>query len=62
MKAVKLPLKPHDLIIGVDGDEAGKLAANNLAFRATSLGWSVSLMEAPNGQDWNDVLMLEADA
>lgn len=62
MKAVKLPPKPHGLIIGVDGDEAGKLAANNLAIRATSLGWSVSLMEAPNGQDWNDILMLEADA
>jgi len=58
MKGVKLPKEPHNLIIGVDDDEAGKQAATTLATRATMLGWEVSLMRAPDGQDWNDVLML----
>jgi len=58
MKGVKLPKEPHNLIIGVDGDEAGKQAATTLATLATTLGWEVSLMQAPDGQDWNDVLML----
>lgn len=57
MKAVQIPQEPHDLIIGVDGDEAGQTVANTLATKATALGWAVSLMEAPLGQDWNDVLM-----
>jgi hypothetical protein len=57
MKAVQLPQEPHDLIIGVDGDEAGREAANALAARAAALGWSVSLMKAAEGQDWNDVLV-----
>lgn len=57
MKGVELPSKPHSLIIGVDGDEAGKRAANSLASHATALDWNVSLMEAPESQDWNDVLM-----
>jgi Toprim domain-containing protein len=56
MKGVELPKKPHKMIIGVDGDEAGREAANTLAERAAALGWSVSFMEAPEGQDWNDVL------
>lgn len=56
MKGLELPPEPHSLIIGVDGDQAGREAANTLAKRATTLGWDVSLMEAPEGKDWNDVL------
>ncbi len=62
MKAVGLPPEPYELVIGVDGDQAGREAANTLATTATALGWSVSLMEAPEGQDWNDVLISEAVA
>jgi len=57
MMGLDLPPKPHEMIIGVDGDDAGQHAANNLATRATALGWSVSLLPAPDGRDWNDVLM-----
>ncbi len=32
------------------------LPANQLATRAHALGWQVSLLPAPDGRDWNDVL------
>ncbi|MGE4612192.1 MAG: toprim domain-containing protein [Paracoccaceae bacterium] len=38
-------------------DDAGRKAAKVLARRASTLGWDVSLLKAPEGQDWNDVLM-----
>ncbi|MCV6824890.1 MULTISPECIES: toprim domain-containing protein [Halocynthiibacter] len=59
MKNISLPEQAHDLIIGSDGDPAGTRAASHLAERATALGWSVSLLQAPKGQDWNDVLLAE---
>ncbi|MEY8143094.1 toprim domain-containing protein [Falsihalocynthiibacter sp. CO-5D18] len=60
IKGLELPMLAHRLIIGGDGDEAGKRAATSLAWRATALGWSVSLMLAPRGKDWNDVLVAGA--
>jgi len=57
MKALELPKQAGELIIATDGDPAGREAGDNLANRASGLGWSVSLMPAPNGQDWNDVLL-----
>lgn len=56
MKALKLPDKPAALIIATDGDPAGREAGDKLASRAHALGWNVSMMPAPDGQDWNDVL------
>ncbi|MGJ8585425.1 MAG: DUF7146 domain-containing protein [Marinosulfonomonas sp.] len=56
MKALNLPSGSRELIIAADGDEPGAVAANSLATRATALGWQVSMMPAPDGQDWNDVL------
>ncbi|RJL00960.1 hypothetical protein D3P06_12815 [Paracoccus aestuarii] len=53
------PLIPHQLIIAPDGDKAGREAAYQLAKRASALGWTVSLLPAPDGQDWNDILMRE---
>lgn len=47
---------PHQLTIAPDGDRAGRGAAYKLAERADSLGWSVSLLSAPDGRDWNDIL------
>ncbi|SPF81139.1 DUF7146 domain-containing protein [Pseudoprimorskyibacter insulae] len=47
------------LKIASDGDAAGREAAQALAMRAHSLGWQVSMLPAPNGRDWNDVLMMK---
>jgi len=59
MKALDLPPTPGKLIVATDGDEPGCEAGNKLATRATALGWKVSLLPAPDGKDWNDVLMLK---
>lgn len=57
MAGLRLPPIPHRLTIAADGDEPGRVAANTLAERAVALGWKVSMLPAPNGTDWNDVLM-----
>lgn len=57
MKSLVLPQKPDQLIIAADGDTAGLEAANDLGERAARAGWQVILMAAPDGKDWNDVLM-----
>jgi len=44
------------LTIAPDGDGPGRAAANDLAERAHATGWAVSLLPAPDGRDWNDVL------
>lgn len=44
------------LTIAADGDDAGHAAAHKLAERATALGWTVSMLPAPLGRDWNDIL------
>ncbi|HBZ45317.1 MAG TPA: virulence-associated protein E [Maritimibacter sp.] len=54
--SVELPNEPGALIIATDGDNAGREAGDKLGLRATALGWKVSLMPAPDGKDWNDVL------
>ena len=58
MKALALPSAPGVLIVATDSDDAGAgwLAGNALAERAAARGWSVSLLPAPEGQDWNDAL------
>jgi hypothetical protein len=56
MKALRLPSEPGSLIVATDGDTAGVEAGNALASRAHAFGWEVSMMPAPDGQDWNDVL------
>lgn len=61
MENLRLPAEAGELIIAVDGDEAGRKAANALADRAYNLGWVVSLLKAPDGQDWNDVLMAQEE-
>lgn len=57
--ALRLPDRPHRLTIAADGDPVGQSAANALAERAYSLGWAVSLLPAPQGRDWNDVLTMK---
>lgn len=56
IKGLSLPPTPGRLTIAPDGDVAGREAANTLAQRASGLGWKVSLLPAPDGRDWNDVL------
>ena len=57
IKGLKLPQRLGELVIATDGDPAGWDAGNAIAKRASGLGWQVSLLPAPKGQDWNDVLM-----
>jgi len=56
IKALHLPPDPRKLVIATDGDDPGKVAGNTLARDANALGWEVSLLPAPDGKDWNDVL------
>ena len=56
MRSLKLPSQPEFLTVAADGDAPGREAAYALASRAVSLGWVVSLLPAPEGRDWNDVL------
>jgi len=60
--ALHLPPQPGRLTIAPDGDAAGRKAAQALAERADALGWQVSLLPAPEGRDWNDVIRERAAA
>lgn len=62
MKRVALPGAPARLTIATDGDDAGRDAGKALAHRATTDGWIVSLLPAPDSRDWNDVLELKGAA
>ncbi|RYH07745.1 toprim domain-containing protein [Tropicimonas sp. IMCC6043] len=62
MRAVQLPPEPGRLTIAPDGDDAGRNAAIAPAERAHALGWQVSLLPAPKGCDWNDVLTMKGNA
>lgn len=62
MKALSLPDKSALLTIATDGDEAGRQAGHALAERASILGWEVSMLPAPDGRDWNDILMMKGAA
>jgi hypothetical protein len=62
LRGLRLPPDPGRLTIAPDGDPAGRAAAHALAERAHAAGWAVSLLPAPEGRDWNDVLALKGDA
>ncbi len=57
-----LPVTTARLTIAPDGDAAGRAAAHALAERAHALGWTVSLLPAPDGRDWNDILCMKGAA
>jgi DNA primase len=59
LKSLNLPPDAGKLVIATDGDDPGRSAGNALANRAKALGWQVCLLPAPDGRDWNDVLMSE---
>jgi hypothetical protein len=56
MRGLHLLDEPGWLMIAPDGDAAGRTAAQALATRAHGIGWQVSLLSAPDGRDWNDIL------
>ena len=62
MRGLSLPPRAGQLTIASDGDKAGREAANVLAERADALGWQVTLLPAPEGLDWNDVLIMKGEA
>lgn len=62
MKSLHLPLEPGKLTIATDGDEPGGRAGDALAIRARALGWNVSILPAPDGMDWADVLTVNEGA
>lgn len=62
IRGLRLPDHQGRLTIAPDGDTAGREAANTLAARAHALGWQVSLLPAPEGRDWNDILTMKGDA
>jgi hypothetical protein len=62
IRGLHLPPAPGRLAIAPDGDDAGRQAAHALADRAHGLGWQVSLLTAPDGRDWNDILTGKAVA
>ena len=61
MRALRLPELPDGttgaLIVAADGDDTGREAAHALTMRARRAGWRVAVRAAPEGQDWNDVLL-----
>ena len=56
MAELKLPPKPGELVVGADGDKAGREAAQVLCERAARAGWKASVLAAPDGKDFNDIL------
>jgi hypothetical protein len=62
VRGLNLPQQPARLTIAPDGDAPGREAANALAERAHALGWQVSLLPAPDGRDWNDILTKKGEA
>ena len=62
MQKLDLPPFPSCLTVATDGDPAGREAGHALATRADALGWTVSLLPAPEGRDWNDIIMKGARA
>jgi len=62
MRGLSLPPQAGQLTIASDGDAAGREAASALAARADALGWRVTLLPAPEGLDWNDVLLVKGEA
>lgn len=59
MAGLHLPDRPHRVTIATDGDAPGRAAGYKLAERASTLGWAVQMLHAPDGRDWNDILMMK---
>ncbi|WP_290689373.1 MULTISPECIES: DUF7146 domain-containing protein [unclassified Haematobacter] len=62
LTGLRLPPTPGRLTVATDGDAPGRAAGHALAERAAALGWTVSLLPAPEGRDWNDILTMKGAA
>lgn len=63
MTGLCLPDGPRGrLTVATDGDAPGKAAGHALAERADALGWTVSILPAPEEHDFNDILRLKGAA
>jgi hypothetical protein len=62
LRGLHLPPVPGRLTIAADGDAPGRAAATALASRAEALGWQISLLPAPDGRDWNDIVAMKRGA
>jgi hypothetical protein len=60
MRGLRLPPSPGRLTVATDGDPAGADAGRDLAERAHGFGWQVSMLPAPRGRDWNEILVGKA--
>ncbi len=56
MRRLMLPPQVREVILCVDGDEAGHKAADYLAARFVREGRAVRVAPAPDGQDYNDMV------
>jgi hypothetical protein len=62
IRGLCLPSSGGRITIATDGDDAGRDAGRELADRAHNRGWKVSILPAPQGRDWNDILKREVAA
>lgn len=61
MRGLRLPKHARRLIIATDGDAPGRSAGIDLAHRAHAFGWQVSILSAPDGYDFNDILTMKGE-
>lgn len=62
MRGLILPKTPGEIMVAVDGEDAGRKAGQALAQRATAVGWRVQIADPGDGLDFNDLLNLEGAA
>ena len=60
MANVILPPDVQDVILGPDGDKAGEVNSQKAARRFVQEGRTVRIVPAPEGRDFNDLLLSEA--
>jgi DNA primase len=60
MRRLLLPPQVREVVLCVDGDEAGDKAGRHLAERFASEGRAVRIAPAPDGQDYNDLTRILA--
>jgi hypothetical protein len=60
LRALDLPLAVRDVIVLADGDDPGEAAAQDCAWRWNREGRRVRIARAPQGTDFNDLLMRRA--
>ena len=60
LRSLELPAKVRSIIVCADGDDTGRKAAQDTAQRWRAEGRQVRVAQAPDGKDFNDLLMEQA--